>query len=118
MSILSWNYRGLGILRTVNALKRAWNREALICVFLMETKLSTEQLNNMKQNWDYNQGLVVSSNGLSSGLALLWKPNTQVHVQNFSRWFIHAHIVCADIGLKWRLTGFYGHPDTSKRKEM
>ena len=112
------NYWGLGILRTVNALKRAWNREALICVFLMETKLSTEQLNNMKQNWDYNQGLVVSSNRLSSGLALLWKPNTQVHVQNFSRWFIHAHIVCADIGLKWRLTGFYGHPDTSKRKEM
>lgn len=25
-----------------------------ICVFLMETKLTTEQLNNMKQNWVYN----------------------------------------------------------------
>ena len=33
------------------------------------------------------------------------------------RWFIDAHIVCADTGLKWRLTGFYGHPDTSKHEE-
>lgn len=60
---------------------------------------------------------MVSFDGLSSGLSLLWKPNTQVHVQNFSRWFIDAHIVCADIGLKWRLTGFYSHPNTSKREE-
>nr|POE71179.1 hypothetical protein CFP56_34550 [Quercus suber] len=43
----------------------------------MEAKLTTEQLNNMKQNWDYNQGLVVSSDGLSGGLTLLWKQNTQ-----------------------------------------
>ncbi|KAL0012603.1 hypothetical protein SO802_007711 [Lithocarpus litseifolius] len=78
MSILSWNCRGLGNLRTVNALKRAMNKQAPICVFLMETKLTTEQLNNMKQNWNYNQGLVVSSEGLSGGLALLWKPDTQM----------------------------------------
>ena len=83
----------------------------------MKTKLSTEQFNDMKQNWDYNQGLVVSSNGLSGGLALLWKLNTQVHVQNFSWWFIDAHIVCADTRLKWRFTSFYGHPDTSKHEE-
>ena len=43
-----------------------------ICVFLMKTKLTTEQLYNMKQNWVYNQGLIVSSDGLSGGLALLW----------------------------------------------
>ena len=42
----------------------------------METKLTTEQLNGMKQNWDYNQGLIVSSDGFSGGLALLRKPNT------------------------------------------
>ena len=83
----------------------------------METKLTTEQLNNMKQNWKYNQGLVVSSDGSSGGLALLWKPGTQVPVKNFSRWYIDAHIVCDSTGVKWRLTGFYGHPDTSKREE-
>ena len=76
MSIISWNYRGLGNPRIVDALKRALKKKAPICVFLMETKLTTEQLNGMKQNWDYNQGLVVSSDGFSGGLALLWKPNT------------------------------------------
>uniref|UniRef100_A0A7N2LL92 Uncharacterized protein n=1 Tax=Quercus lobata TaxID=97700 RepID=A0A7N2LL92_QUELO len=57
-----------------NALKRAWKKEAPIWVFLMETKLSTDQLNAKKQNRDYNQGLVVSNEGQSGGLALLWKP--------------------------------------------
>ena len=117
MSVLSWNCRGLGNLRTVKALKRAMQQQDPICVFLMETKLTTEQLYDMKQEWVYNQGLIVSSTGLSGGLALLWKPGTQVHVQNFSRWFIDAHIICDDTGTKWRLTGFYGHPETCKREE-
>ena len=71
MSILSWNCRVLGNPRTVNAVKRALNKQAPICVFLMETKLTTEQLNNMKQNWKYSQGLVVSSDDSSGGLVLL-----------------------------------------------
>ena len=100
MSIISWNCQGLENPRTVNAFKRPLKKKAPICVFLMETKLTTKQLNDMKQNYDYNQGLVVSSNGLSGGLALLWKPNTQVHVQNLSRWFIDAHIFCTNTGLK------------------
>lgn len=91
-------------------------KEAPIYVFLMETKLSMNQLNAKKQHWDYNQGLVISSDDQSGGLALLWKPGTQVHVKNFSHWFIDAHVLCT-IGFCWRFTGFYGHPDTSKRDE-
>lgn len=49
MSILNWNCRGFGNPHTVNALKRALTKEALICVFLMETKLTIEQLNTKKQ---------------------------------------------------------------------
>ena len=116
MSILSWNCRGLRNL-WFNALERAMNKKSITCVFLIETKLVTEQLNNMKQNWDYNQGLVLSSDGHSGGLALLWKAKAHVHIQNFSRWFIDTYIVCTNTGLKWRLIGFYGHPDTSKQEE-
>ena len=64
----------------------------------METKLTTKQLNNRTQYWTYNQGLVVFSEGLSGGLALLWKPETKVHVINFSCWFIDAHVVCPNTG--------------------
>ena len=107
MSILSWNCWELENLQTVNALKRAMNKKASICVFLMET--------NMKQNWDYNQGLVVSSKGLSGDLALLWKPETQVHIKNFSRWFIDANVVCTNTG--GSSLASMGHPDTSKWEE-
>ena len=82
----------------------------------MEKKISTDQLNTKKQNWDYNQGLMVSSDGRSGGLDLMWKSDTKVHVKNFSR-FIDAHMFCETIGLCWRLTGFYGHHETSKREE-
>ena len=76
MSVLSWKCRGLGNPRTVKALKRTMQQKDPIYVFLMETKLTTEQLNNMKQDWVYNQGLVITSAGLSGGLVLLWKPRT------------------------------------------
>ncbi|XP_030969697.1 uncharacterized protein LOC115989974 [Quercus lobata] len=117
MSILSWNCRGLGNPWTVNAFKRAWNKKAPIYVFLMEIKLITDQLNAKKQGWTYNQGIAISFEGSSGGLALLWKPDAKVYVKNFSRWFIDAHVVCETTGLTWKLTGFYGQLDTSKREE-
>ena len=113
----SWNCQGFGNPQTVNVLKRAWEKETPICVLLMEIKLSTNQLNAKKQYWDYNQGLMVSSEGRIGGLALLWKPDTKVHVKNFSHWFIDAHVFCETTGICWRLTGFYGHLKTSKREE-
>lgn len=85
MSVQSWNCQGFGNPQTVNVLKRAWEKETPICVLLMEIKLSTNQLNAKKQYWDYNQGLMVSSEGRIGGLALLWKPDTKVHVKKISR---------------------------------
>ena len=83
----------------------------------METKLSQEEMQYKKQELGYTQGLAVSNDGQSRGLALLWKLETMVAVQGFSRWHIDAHITCNKIGTKWRMTGFYGHPVTSKREE-
>lgn len=84
----------------------------------METKLSQEEMKYKKQELGYTQGLVVSSMGLSGGLAFLWKPKTKVAVQDFSRWHIEEHITCNSTGTNWRLIGFYGQPNTSKREEM
>ena len=58
---------------------------------------------------------MVSSKGQSGGLALLWKPDTKVHVKNFSRWFINAHVFCETIGISWRLIGFYRHPENVRK---
>ena len=44
----------LGTSEQLTLLKEHWKKEASICVFLMETKLSTDQLTAKKQSWNYN----------------------------------------------------------------
>ena len=74
-------------------------------------------MNHKKQELGYTQGLAVSGIGQSGGLALLWKPESKVAIQGFSRWHIDAYITCTRTGIIWRLTSFYRQPDTSKREE-
>ena len=120
MSTLSWNCRGLGNHRTVQALRSTVEKEVPILVFLMETKIPRKQQHKMKEiqnSIGFTQGLIVPSEGRSGGLALLWKPETFVNIRGYSKWFIDAEVVCGNVQGSWRFTGFYGQPDTSKREE-
>ena len=45
------------------------------------------------------------------------KKEFKVAIQGFSWWHIDAHITCTHTGIIWRLIGFYGQPDPSKREE-
>ena len=82
--------------------------EAPKVVFLMETKLPQERMNFLKHELGYTQGLAVSSDGQSEGLALLWKLDSKVEVRRLSRWYIDAYIDYDNMGEVWRLIGFYG----------
>ena len=86
-------------------------------VFLMETKLHCDIMSRLKHELGYTHGVAVSSDGNSGGLALLWKPETKVQIHKYSRWYIDAFVDCENNGDLWRLAGFYGHLDTSKREE-
>lgn len=66
---------------------------------------------------EFKHGLFVSSNGMSGGLALMWKKDMKVEVQTFSPTHIDALV---DGGTEygwWRVTGFYGNPEMAKRPE-
>ena len=117
MSALSWNYRGLGNLQTVRALQEVIASEDPILVFLMETKLSKEEMTKKKYTLGFTKGLIVARNGSKGGLALLWKKEIMVDVQTFGPWHINAEVGGADGSRKWRFTRFYGQPDMSKREE-
>ena len=80
-------------------------------------KVVTGSDEEKQQEPEYTQGLVVSSHGQSGGLALLWETDSKVAVQGFSCWYINAYVICTITGLTWRITGFYGQPDTSRREE-
>ena len=53
----------------------------------------------------------------AGGLALLWRNSLQVDIVSYSPRHIDE-IVSEEQGRKkWRFIGFYGHPETSKRRE-
>lgn len=54
-----------------------------ILIFLMETKPFVSEMNEIKEKLDQSQGLIVSSNGRSGGLALLWRRGVDVVVQTY-----------------------------------
>ncbi|XP_050290016.1 uncharacterized protein LOC126728194 [Quercus robur] len=94
MSLLSWNCRGLGNLRTVKALEKVVNKEEPKIVFLMETKSKREWLEKVKDQCKMKHGLIVPSDGSKD-----------------------AWIEGGWDGGSWHFTGFYGNPDTAQRPE-
>nr|XP_027077000.1 uncharacterized protein LOC113700749 [Coffea arabica] len=56
----------------------------------------------------------VYAKGTSGGLALLWKKDLDISLNRFANSFINRNVHMPNYTR--RLTGFYGHPDASKRK--
>lgn len=117
MNLLSWNCRGFGNLRKVNALKEVIKKDKPKIFFLMETKSNEDWMVMVRNRCEFKHGLFVSSNGASGGLALMWKEEVNLDIQTFS----HSHIdALVDGGAEhgwWHLTSFYGNLETTKKPE-
>ena len=70
MNLLSWNCRGLGNQRTVNALKKIIKAQVPNLVFLMETKSNRGWMEYVRDQCEFKNGLIMPSEGASGGLAL------------------------------------------------
>lgn len=55
--------------------------------------------------------------GRSGGLALLWLNANSLEIFNFSNSHINVAMKDVDGNEKWRFTGFYGQPDSAKKRE-
>ena len=86
-------------------------------VFLSEKKIKKYQMEKEKFKIGLLNGLIVPSVGRSGGLAMLWSRDIKVEVQGYSRSYIDAVVTDLESGFKWRITGFYGNPETHCRKE-
>ncbi|KAG2702185.1 hypothetical protein I3760_06G078300 [Carya illinoinensis] len=60
--------------------------------------------------------LAVDPVGKKGGLALFWRSGDEVKITNYSSWHINSEIKEAGKGKRWLFTGFYGYPETGKRK--
>ena len=112
MNPISWNCRGLGnpwSVRALHDMVRRWN---LKVVFLMETKAKTRRMERIKCRLGLANGLNVPCVGQKGGLALLWAREVDLEIKSYSQNHVDAVINDVDHSFKWRLTGFYGHPET------
>ena len=85
-------------------------------IFLIETLCSRSKLESIERQLNYNGLFVVERMGRSGGLALLWKALNSVTLLKYANNFIDAEVEVPELG-KWRLTGFYGFPKSSRRRE-
>ena len=118
MRALGWNCQGLRnprLVRSLCKLVQQWNPNF---VFLSETKLKTKSMEKEKnkESASFTNGLVIPSFGRSGGLALLWRKEITVEIQNYSDRHIDA-IVTKDSRFKRQITGFYGNLEVHRRKE-
>ena len=73
MQIASWNCRGLGNPKKVEAVKDLLRMEPSYILLLQETKIEEESLLSLSNSkWKKKAGKVVSARGSSGGLATLW----------------------------------------------
>ncbi|XP_050259968.1 uncharacterized protein LOC126705053 [Quercus robur] len=116
MSCLAWNCRGLGNLRTGRELVDIIRAKDPSVVFLAETLTDDARLELVQRNIDFDHRWVVPREGRSGGLALFWKSIVNLKVESSHRYFIDATIDKGTEG-EWRLIGFYGEPETTRRWE-
>jgi exonuclease III len=117
MNLLSWNCRGLGNPQAVRDLCQVTKEKKPTILFLMETKCHRNKMESVRVKLGFDCLFVVDSVGRSGGLALLWKDPELVEIQNYSRRHINAIVKDRAVAQLWKFTGFYGHPDWTKRHE-
>jgi ABC-type Zn uptake system ZnuABC Zn-binding protein ZnuA len=115
--LLSWNCRGVGSPRTVRDLFLLVKENNPSILFLMETNCKKNWLESLRVKLGFAGLFEVYPVGRSGRLALFWRDNNLLEIQNFSRRHINAIIKHEGSGTPWKLSCFYGHPDWTKRHE-
>jgi hypothetical protein len=87
-------------------------------LFLIETMCNKFKLKFLHVKLGFAGLFVVDYVGRIGGLALMWKEEAALEIQNYSRQHINAIVKNVDSRLYWKLTGFYGHPNWAKRHKF
>ncbi|XP_030969970.1 uncharacterized protein LOC115990264 [Quercus lobata] len=116
MSCLAWNCRGLGNLRTVRELGEIVRAKDPSLVFLAETLTDEARLEFVQGSLGFDHRWVVPRVGRSGGLVLFWKASVKLTVVGSCKNYIDGFVDKGEES-EWRLTGFYGEPETANRIE-
>jgi hypothetical protein len=93
MNLLSLNCRGLGSPCAVWDLCQIAKENKARILFLMETKCSRVCVEVVRVKLGFTRAFMVDLVGRNGGLALLWKDDSEVEIQNFSRRHINTTVM-------------------------
>ncbi len=111
-----WNCRELGIPGTVQELSRLVREKDPLVLFVVESRLDKARLEVLHCQFHFSSKLVVPRREQGEGLVMFWKQEAHVSIKSFSHHHINA-IIDEDATNPWRLTGFYGAPETHRHHE-
>nr|DAD30368.1 TPA_asm: hypothetical protein HUJ06_009219 [Nelumbo nucifera] len=116
MICLNWNYRGLGNPRAVRTLRELIRSRKPDAIFLIETLVHVNKIEEIRIQIGFVGAFTVDRKGRGGGIAFLWKAPNTYSLLDYSNNHINVQ-VCDDEKGHWRLTGFYGYPDRSRRRD-
>ncbi|XP_016177845.1 uncharacterized protein LOC107620148 [Arachis ipaensis] len=117
MSIISWNCRGIAAASTVSELHNLCKKVKPLIVFLMETRANQDRMNRIRRRLNFDKSFCVEPRGLSGGLCLLRKSNTNINVYEWCDNYIKASININN-GMNWQGVFVYGNPVFQKRRRL
>ncbi|XP_019188318.1 PREDICTED: uncharacterized protein LOC109182624 [Ipomoea nil] len=116
MSTLNWNCRGLGNPRTVQQIVDWVSSKKPEFVFFMKTKVGRSHAERLRVRIGYEGLFYVDSNGLSGGLALLWRKNNMAKLLSYLGNYVDVEVAMPG-SATWCMTGYYGFPERNRRQE-
>ncbi|KAG8474664.1 hypothetical protein CXB51_031193 [Gossypium anomalum] len=81
----------------------------------METKFNVRRIENIQRYCGYSHGIDIGANGSKGEFSLGWKTNMKVTLRSFSNHNVDVEVYEESSDIKWRPTGFYGHPEGRHR---
>ena len=85
-------------------------------VFLTETKVhDLDTMNRIRLGLGFRNGEAVWSDGQSGRVVMFWEDGLDVRLLSKSSYHVDVEVFAIDeLDVRWRLTGFYGHPSASE----
>lgn len=114
MRIICWNCRGVGNPQAVNAMVDIVQYYKPSILFLMETKANGVRMEQIKSLLRFSHCFSVDCVGIGGGLCLMWKDEVKLAITGYCSNFIDSTI--GDGSDCWRFTGFYGCPESGRRR--
>jgi len=109
MRTAAWNCRGLGNDLAVRRLKEIKKKFSPNIIVLMETKQRNDIVKDVCSEVGYDRVVTVPPDGLSGGIALMWKSNVSVSVLYQSPNLVDTYVNINGFG--FYLPCVYGHPN-------